>query len=146
MTRLIDAIRLAQLAHAGQYDKVGQPFIGHPLRVMARGRTETEMIVRVLHDVPEDTPVKVKDLWYKSWLTDDEVAAIDALTRRESETYRQYIERLSENALARGAKRADILHNADPARQWDGVPTSRYRWAWEFLFPDEPLPASLQKN
>ena len=50
------AIQIAAEAHAGQKQKNGQPYILHPLRVMARVSTEEEQIVAVLHDVLEDNP------------------------------------------------------------------------------------------
>ena len=59
--RLVIAIRFARLFHAGQLDKACQPFIGHPLRVMSRMETESEMIVAVLHDVVEDVPTVTMD-------------------------------------------------------------------------------------
>lgn len=142
MSRLLRAIQLAAQAHAGQLDKTGQPFIGHPLRVMARAQNESEAIVGVLHDVLEDTNYTVGDLD----LTRDECLALDLLTRRVGETYREYITAVSVNRLAVAVKRYDILDNADPARGWDGVPISRYRWAWEYLFPGEPLPRGLEKE
>lgn len=148
MSRLVRAIQLAAEAHAGQLDKTGQPFIGHPLRVMARGQTESEMVVGVLHDVVEDTPLSLGRLWVeaRSWLTEDEFDAVCAITRRtaENEKYRDYVVRCGKNVLARQVKRYDILDNADPARGWTGVPFSRYRWAWGFLFPGEPIPKDLE--
>jgi guanosine-3',5'-bis(diphosphate) 3'-pyrophosphohydrolase len=42
------AIQIAVESHAGQVDKVGAPYVTHPMRVMARMNTETERIVAVL--------------------------------------------------------------------------------------------------
>ncbi len=47
---LEDAIRLAVEAHQGQRDKIGQPYILHPLRVMFRLTSETERIVGVPYE------------------------------------------------------------------------------------------------
>ena len=55
MSTLDRAIEIATEAHKGQFDKAGNEYIGHPLRVMEMGRTEVEKIVGVLHDVVEDT-------------------------------------------------------------------------------------------
>ena len=55
MSTLERAIQIATEAHKGQLDKAGRDYIGHPLRVMAMGKTEDEKIVGVLHDVIEDT-------------------------------------------------------------------------------------------
>ena len=56
MSTLERAIAIAAEAHAGQFDKGGNPYILHPMRVMLSLRTEEEQIVGVLHDVCEDCP------------------------------------------------------------------------------------------
>ena len=55
MSTLERAIETATQAHKGQFDKSGNDYIGHPLRVMKLGKSEEEQIVGVLHDVVEDT-------------------------------------------------------------------------------------------
>ena len=45
MGTLERAIEIAKKAHHGQLDKAGEDYIGHPLRVMAMGRTADEKIV-----------------------------------------------------------------------------------------------------
>ena len=55
MSTLKRAIEIATEAHLGQFDKAGNDYIGHPLRVMAAGKTTEEKIVGVLHDVMEDS-------------------------------------------------------------------------------------------
>ena len=50
------AISIAARAHLGQTDRIGQPYILHPLRVMFRVHSQTEMMVAVLHDVVETIP------------------------------------------------------------------------------------------
>ena len=47
------AIEIAVKVHEGQTDLNGQPYLGHPFRVMAAGHTLQEKIVGVLHDVIE---------------------------------------------------------------------------------------------
>ena len=56
MTTVARAIEIAVAAHAGQTDKVGAPYILHPLRVMQSLTTEEARIVGVLHVVVEDCP------------------------------------------------------------------------------------------
>lgn len=56
MSDLNRAIEIATLAHAGQVDKGGAPYIMHPIRVMLAMDTEEARIVAVLHDVLEDCP------------------------------------------------------------------------------------------
>ena len=47
-------IELAKIAHEGQVDKGGNPYINYPLRVMNNVETVEEKIVAVLHDAVED--------------------------------------------------------------------------------------------
>ena len=57
---LQDCIDLATFAHRHQYDKAGEPYINHPLRVLesvkAIGAQPYVQMAAVLHDVTEDTP------------------------------------------------------------------------------------------
>jgi (p)ppGpp synthase/HD superfamily hydrolase len=116
MTPLNRAIILAVEAHAGQTDKAGEPYILHPLRVMLRFTDPTERIVAVLHDVIEDSHVKLSDLEQMGF-TQDTIAALDALTRRPGEHYFGYLKRLSLNQTATQVKLADLADNTDPERK-----------------------------
>lgn len=152
MTQIADAIAFAAAAHRGQTDKTGQPFLGHPLRVMAYVAEELRdpgavirfpdgvpparvvevyLLAAVLHDVVEDSDVPLALIERRFGLVVANV--VDALSRREGETYRDYIHRCSENLIARLIKRCDIRDNSDPRRQWDGAPLERYRWALKVL-------------
>jgi len=57
---LQDCIDLATFAHRHQFDKAGEPYIKHPLRVLesvkAQGAQGYVQMAAVLHDVTEDTP------------------------------------------------------------------------------------------
>ena len=115
MSLLDRALQLAVQAHAGQVDKAGAPYILHPLRVMLRLHSEDERVVAVLHDVLEDSPVTLAELQALG-LTALQCEALDRLTRRESQSYEQFIERVSEHALARRVKLADLADNLDRSR------------------------------
>ena len=54
MSTLERAIEIAVQAHRGQRDRSGQPYILHPLRVMAQMESDAASIVAILHDVVED--------------------------------------------------------------------------------------------
>lgn len=115
MNLLEKAIGLALRAHAGQVDKGGNPYILHPLAVMHRVKTVKEKIVAVLHDVVEDCGVTREDLLTEGF--DQEIVeAIFALTRKEGETYMEFVQRCSENTLAAGVKIEDITENLDLSR------------------------------
>lgn len=110
MSDLDTALALAVEAHRGQLDKAGQPYILHPLRVMARVSTPTERLVAVLHDVVEDSPTTLDDL-RRAGFSDEVVRAVDFLTRREDESYEAFIERVAGDPLARRVKLADLEDN-----------------------------------
>lgn len=56
------AMQIAAMAHDGQVDKAGKPYIEHVLRVMERVNTVCEKICAVLHDVLEDSEITLSDL------------------------------------------------------------------------------------
>ncbi len=87
MSLLEKAIQLAVKAHSGQVDKVGQPYILHPLRVMFRLANEIEMTVAVLHDVIEDTEYSFQDLKAMGF-SDVIMEALDCVTRRKTSLMR----------------------------------------------------------
>jgi len=109
------AIMLASYYHYGQKDKGDNPYILHPLAVMTRMKTEDEKIVAVLHDIVEDTEVTFRGL-KENGFQGHIIGAVDSLTRREDETYKEFIERASKNELARKVKIADIRENMDITR------------------------------
>ncbi len=112
---LEDAIALAAIAHAGQKDKVGLPVICHSMRVMLTCTNPKQMTVGILHDVVEDTDITLDDL-RKYGYSEDVVQAIDAISKRNGESFEQYIERCSKNQLSVGVKRIDISDNLSPFR------------------------------
>ena len=116
MPGIEEAVALAALAHAGQKDKAGEPYLLHPLRVMLRLAGEDARIIAVLHDAVEDTEVTLDDLRKKGF-SEAVVRGVDALTRREGETYEAFIDRLAPDALARQVKLADLEDNMDLRRR-----------------------------
>lgn len=115
MSTLERAIAIAAEAHAGQKDKAGAPYVLHPIRVMLRVTTPEERMAAVLHDVVEDTPWTLEDLAREGFPA-DVVSAVDALTRRDRETYEEFVVRAGAHAIARRVKLADIEDNLDPTR------------------------------
>ena len=115
MPTLEDAILLAAQAHKGKTDRYGAPFILHPLRVMLRLSTELEQMAGVLHDVVEKTPVTLESLRAAGY-PDEVIAAVDSVTRREGESYEQFVERSAKNPLAKRVKIADLEDNIDTHR------------------------------
>lgn len=109
------ALRLAERAHEGQTDKLGEPYIGHPIRVAARVRTRDEKVVALLHDVLEDTDLTIADL-QDAGASEGQLSALQALCHGEDESQVAYCDRVAANELARLVKFADIADNSDPSR------------------------------
>lgn len=110
-----DAIVLALAAHSGQKDKAGRPLIQHALRVAMSLHSDVEKIVGVLHDVIEDTGYTLDSLREKGY-PEEVLGALDCLTKRPTESYQEFIERVKANPLARRVKVADLRDNLDTAR------------------------------
>jgi (p)ppGpp synthase/HD superfamily hydrolase len=131
-----DTLRLVTEAHAGQRDKGGEPYILHILRV-ALAVPKNLRIAALLHDIVEDTPFTLEDLRGRGY-SEETLGVVDALTRREDETYVQFIERIKPNPSARKVKLADLADNMKlerlPALDDKAVGRlSRYYEAWLVL-------------
>ena len=134
---LEDAILLAAGAHRGQLDKAGEPYILHPLRVMLQLQDEAGKVAAVLHDVVEDTAITLDNL-REGGYSEEVLQALEALTRREGESYADFIERAAKNPLARRVKLADLADNLNAGRlpqirKKDRERLARYRAAWDRL-------------
>jgi (p)ppGpp synthase/HD superfamily hydrolase len=126
------AIAVALLNHHGQVDKLGAPYILHVLRVMLQMETEEEMMVAVLHDVLEGTPVTEEYLRNHQY-PDPVVDAVVCLTRKKEETYKSYIKRCGSNSLARRVKHADLLDHLEDTTALSQGMIDRYNVALCFL-------------
>ena len=109
------AIEIAVEAHRGQLDKAGKIYILHPMRVMLRGKNETEMIVGILHDVVEDTPVTLVMLRIEGF-SEEVIDALACLTKEKGEDYGHFIDRVLTNPLATQVKLYDIEDNLNRDR------------------------------
>lgn len=111
------AIALAAKAHEDQTDRGGHAYILHPLRMMMRLRTSDEelMTITVLHDVIEDTDLMIGMLSSLGY-SDRVVAGVDALTRKDGESYDHFIKRCAANPDAKLVKREDLRDNSDITR------------------------------
>ena len=115
MIMLDRAIELARVAHKGQVDKGGHPYINHPLRVMNAVETIEEKIVAVLHDAVEDSDLTINDL-KREGFSEEIVCAIAAITKLEGEKRKDYLKRVELNKIALKVKIADMNDNADISR------------------------------
>ena len=116
MATLERAIEIATEAHRGQLDKAGNEYIGHPLRVMAMGKTTEEKIVGVLHDVIEDSAWTFEQLAAEGF-SDKIIEALRCVTKLSpDESYDKFIARIKHNPLAVAVKLNDLTDNMDIRR------------------------------
>ena len=106
---------IAERAHAGQVDKAGKPYIGHPAHVAISVEGDKAKAVAWLHDVVEDTPMTFDDL-RAAGIDDEVLAALELLTHDKTVPYMEYVAAIRENDLARTVKLADLAHNSDLSR------------------------------
>ena len=110
---------IATLAHKGQVDKAGKPYIGHPERVAAivdvGDPLDEDMIAAAwLHDTLEDSFFTADDL-LAAGITQDVVDTVVAVTRAPDEQPVDYYNRIKiDGEWAISIKRADIEDNTDP--------------------------------
>ena len=134
MLTLEDAILIAVQAHRGQKDKAGTPYIFHPLRLMLHMETETEMMAAVMHDVVEDSNWTLERLRTEGF-PEEVLEAVECLTRKDSESYDDFIERVRTNPVARRVKIADLEDNMNIRRiskltSEDSQRLEKYHKAW----------------
>lgn len=115
MNLLNMAIIIATKAHEGATDKGGHPYILHPLRVMLKMNDEISQIVAVLHDTVEDTGITFEYL-RKEGFSEEILNAINSVTRRDNETYMEFISRCKQNPIGKKVKLGDIEDNSDMTR------------------------------
>jgi hypothetical protein len=104
------AVALAVRSHAGQRDKLGEPYILHLLRVMQDVHGPSAKQAAVLHDYMEDVAGTVEML-QREGLDRDAMDAIIALTHNPVDSYCVYVIRLSSNPIAKQVKLADLRDN-----------------------------------
>lgn len=127
MSRIDKAVLVATQVHLDQTDLGGNPYILHPIRVLAAVEmkirdlnikdTESVLCSAVLHDCIEDCDDK--DAMYV--IIEKEFGptvskAVDSLTRRPNETWKHYMTRVKKHWSPRIIKMADLDDNLDNSR------------------------------
>ena len=114
---LSTAIALAAVKHKDQFDKGGNPYILHVLKVMHYTKSvDLEvLIIAVLHDIVEDTDVTYEEL-REIGFSERVIAGIKALTKVKGQTHDEYKAGILANTDAIIVKMADLRHNSDIRR------------------------------
>jgi (p)ppGpp synthase/HD superfamily hydrolase len=100
--------------HSGQFDKGGNPYILHPLKVMyyLKSTDEELMCVALGHDILEDTDATFADL-RAIGMSERVIEAINALTKKPGQSYEEYKGSVFSNDDAMRVKLCDLRHNSD---------------------------------
>lgn len=111
---LNSALNTATEMHRGQFRRDGTtPYINHPMdvarRVRERGGDERAQAVAFLHDVIEEGAT-LHDLIQAGFDTDI-INAVLALSKLNNIDYKEYLNLVKQNGLAREVKIADMLSN-----------------------------------
>lgn len=110
----------------------------HTLRVVTRVSNEVA-VVAYLHDVVEDSEVTLadlRDLGFDGWV----VHAVETLTRRDSETYAEYIRRVAGSEIAKTVKLADLRDHLAEVDTLKPSLKERYVKAMLYLIPPDAMP------
>lgn len=150
--RVVQAMKISYAAHDGQYDKSGAPYIFHPYRVAdnmeryryAYGKTldrESLTVVALFHDIVEDRYETIEHFQcalrvYGFAMSADELRWLVALTRKDAESYHDFITRTMQEPESRVIKLEDVKDNL--GRELVGAPlpaslVERYEKAYNRL-------------
>ena len=131
------ALKIAVEAHREQKDKSGREYVMHPIRVAERCKDPRAKIVALLHDTIEDTNVTAEYLRCEGF-PDEIINGVLSVTKREGETYDDFVRRAAENVIGREVKIADLEDNMDIRRlkeitAEDVARLQKYLRAWQYL-------------
>lgn len=128
-------IVLATNAHAGQFDRGGNPYILHPLAVMylLEDADEEQRCIAVGHDVVEDCGITYQEL-REAGMSERVIEGIRILTKIPGQTYEEYKTGVLGSADTRKVKKADLTHNTDIRRLKGCTPKDMERTARYYAF------------
>jgi len=118
--QLATILRIAAVAHDGQFDKGGHPYILHPIAVMNLldddvKENELYQVTAIGHDLLEDTDITIHQL-LEAGIDKAAVEAIVILTKMPGQSYEEYKSKVKANPITRKVKKADLRHNSDFTR------------------------------
>lgn len=131
------ALQIIAQAHKNQTDKAGKPYVFHLLRVSEKGKTDVEKICGLLHDLIEDTDWTFEKLKNEGF-SDEIIQVIECLTKKQGETYQNFIDRIAQNPTAIQVKLNDLQDNMDMTRLSEITPKdverlNKYVKAYHYL-------------
>jgi (p)ppGpp synthase/HD superfamily hydrolase len=139
---LADVDAVAARAHAGQYDKIGVPYVNH-VRAVSAGLVPFGVgmqMAGLLHDVIEDTELTAEAL-LAAGVPAAVVALVSRVTSREGVSYADMLDGIRGDHAATLLKISDNAHNSLPERCTRLTPeqherlTAKYARARRVLWP-----------
>ena len=119
MSKVERAKAYAKRYHLGQVDKAGVDyFAGHVTTVSQKvakaGYSSEYVVVALLHDVVEDTSATIEEIALE--FGEEVSKSVNAMSKREGESYETYLHRVTTNPMASVVKFYDMEHNSDIGR------------------------------
>lgn len=119
--QLSNAIEIATQRHNGQFDKSGQPYILHCLKVMHYVQSDDLEVkaIAVMHDVIEDTfpdAISGQIFLRGRGFSERIIQGVMAMTKRDGQEFEDYKNQVKANRDAVLVKMADLRHNTDIRR------------------------------
>lgn len=113
-TGIMAALNLVARLYENEFDRNGYPAVLHPMRVSTKQKTAETIIAALLHDTVEDGYCSLESI--KAEFGEDIALMVDLLTRKEGESYNDYIVRVMRHEGAARVKLADIEDNTSVRR------------------------------
>lgn len=117
--KILDAFNLAATLHAGITDKAGRPYIEHLARVFLRvieaGGSRDQQVAALLHDAIEDGLITNEGL-IQAGVPEIAIELINALTKKDGQSYLEYIAGVKSVPAAVLVKHCDLADNSDEDR------------------------------
>ena len=107
-------MKICYEAHKNQKDKGGIPYMFHPVHLAEQMDDEVSATVALLHDVVEDSEITFDDL--KDKFPELVINSLRLLTHQDGMKYKDYIEQIKKDEIARKVKIAVLKHNMDLTR------------------------------
>lgn len=118
--------------HKGQRDKAGESYYYAHLTPVALSVPNELMYAALAHDILEDTDTTVDDL-RQAGFADREIAAIEAVTKTDDDSFNSYVEKVQRNPDAVVIKVADVMNNISRLHKLDQATQERLHKKYQKL-------------
>ena len=133
----VNAANLMFMLQHGQKDKAGMDYYFHPMRVSMKCNLIESKTVALLHDIVEDTSMTFEKLRIAQF-SEEIIDGVRAVTRKDGESYADFIARAAKNDLGHAVKINDLEDNMNITRlpnlsEKDCHRLNKYLHAWRYL-------------